>query len=272
MFGVVNIFDYNRSHETNFGADSIYHTYGKMTRSFSSINKKNKRNITMFCAGSTIGPARKPFYRDVQGCRKMLPRPFIHSLPNGTADSLLKKMFMSKFFQDVEDLALHFIFKIIPRSKQRTDIISAIEQCKKYVPSDLRICNTFFTQISLIGEMKHCKGQHDISPHVDSDDIFTAIIHLGTPTCGGELLIYSGKSGKFPGCVLRHNKFKHGNIHMGTFTDIVHAVSPWYGTRGAFSLNLKSTVVNFFENNVNSHLYSSYVQMGYPSENYFTVN
>ena len=161
---------------------------------------------------------------------------------------------------------------MIPQSEQRQDIISSIEQCKKYVPSDLRICNTFFTQISLIGEMKLCQGEHDISPHVDSDDIFTAIVHLGTPTAGGDLLIYSGNSAKSPGGVLRHNRFKHGNIHMGTFTDVVHAVSPWYGTRGAFSLNLKSTVVNFFKNNVNSHLYSSYVQMGYPSENDFIVN
>ena len=71
---------------------------------------------------------------------------------------------------------------------------------------------------------------------------------------------------------MKTNYFKHGNIHMGSFNGVVHAVSPWHGTRGAFSLNLKSTVVDFFKNNTKTHLYTSYVQMGYPSENYFTVN
>jgi len=243
-----------------------------MAKTFSKIARKNKRNISMYCAGSTMGAARYPFYRSLNGTKKMLPRPFRTSLPNNTADLHLKKPEIYDIFQDIEDLALHFIYYIIPNGPQKKQLIQGIHDSKKLVPRELRICDTFFTQMSMIGDMTFEEGSQDITPHIDKDDLFTAIVHLGKPISGGELLIYSGTSSKNIGNLLKRNKFVNGNIHMGSFTNVVHAVSSWKGIRGAFSLNLKSPIVEFFKDDLKHSLYTSYARMGFPSDNLFMVN
>ena len=226
----------------------------------------------MFCAGSTMGAARYPFYRANNGSRKMLPRPFRSSLPNASGELYLQKPDIKLIFKDIEDIALHYILYIMPNGNQKTRIMKSIHDCKKFVPNDLRICGTFFTQLSMIGDMKFVECVEEVSPHVDSDDIFTAIVHLGKPITGGDLLSHSGNSSKNSGVILKRNKFVNGNIHMGSFTNVVHSVSAWKGVRGALSLNLKSSMIDFFKDDVKSSLYTSYAQMGYPSDNLFVVN
>lgn len=226
----------------------------------------------MFCAGGTLGAARKPFYRKGNNTFSMLPRPYKNNLPFHSGFNLLKEFWVNDFFKDVEKLALQFIYFCIPDCKQKTILQKYIEYSKSLVPDELRISNTFFTQLSLIGDMSYQSGLQDVRPHVDADDIFTAIIHLGHPIKGGNLVIYSGNSKKNCGQIIKKCTFKHGNIHFGCFMNVVHAVEPWYGHRGSFSLNLKKSMVNYFKDESNSCHYTCYKNMNYPNQDHFIIN
>ena len=271
-FGVSNICDYNELHKSYFGKGKIYQTYKLFVTHMSKVTKKNKRNIQMFCAGGTIGAARKPFIRTGFNTRTMLPRPFQKSIPGESGHFFFRQNWVCSFFQDIEKIALDYIFYICPPSEQKEKNIKWVTDSKKLIPFDLRICNTFFTQISLIGDMSYETGQQNICPHVDLDDLFTIIIHFGFPSKGGDLLIFGGNSKTNIGSVLKVNNFRNGNVHMGCFTDVVHAVNPWNGIRGSFSLNLKKSMLDFFRIKDNLCYYTSYCQDGYPKKDHYTIN
>ena len=226
----------------------------------------------MFCAGGTIGSARKPFVRTGYQTRTMMPRPFAKSLPNQSGCNLLKKIWVIQFFQDIETIALHFIHHMIPPGVQKNLILNAVNMSTSLIPPDLRICETFFTQLSLIGDMSFQSGNQEVIPHVDLDDVFTVIIHFGAPTIGGELLIYNGDSKNNVGQLMKTNNFVNGNIHMGCFTDVVHAVSHWHGIRGSFSLNVKRNMLDFFKSSENRCYYKTFQELNYPSTEHFTIN
>ena len=226
----------------------------------------------MYCAGGTLGTARKPFIQTAFQKRTMMARPYTESLPGGSGYNLLKEKWASDFFKDIEKLALKFIYYGISYKYQRDKLLQSIFESKKTIPSDLRICGTFFTQLSLVGDMTFESVGQEITPHIDGDDIFTAIIHFGTPITGGNLQLFSGNSKTNIGSLVKTHKFLNGNIHMGCFTDVVHSVSRWTGVRGSFSLNLKKSMLNFFEDVNRRSYYKTYKQLNYPQNDHYTVN
>ena len=58
-----------------FSKEKCISTYQELCKSFTVI-KAGKRGIPMFCAGSTLGRAQVPSYRDKEGQRHMLPREY----------------------------------------------------------------------------------------------------------------------------------------------------------------------------------------------------
>ena len=126
----------------------------------------------------------------------MLPRPYKNNLPFSAGFHLLQQKWVCDFFFDIERLALDFIFIHLPKNRQSDLLKKMIILSKSQIPAELRICNTFFTQISLIGNMVSSNGEQSVDPHVDKDGFFTAIIHFGNPKKGGNLIIYGGNHKK----------------------------------------------------------------------------
>ena len=160
----------------------------------------------------------------------------------------------------------------LPKNPQSDLLKKMIILSKSQIPAELRICNTFFTQISLIGNMVSSNGEQCVDPHVDKDDLFTAIIHFGNPKKGGNLIIYGGNNKKSIGKKMKTHPFKHGNVHFGTFMDVVHSVDPWWGYRGSFSLNMKKSMIDFFTEQGNLQRYSCYRKLNYPNDDHFIIN
>ena len=272
FFGVSNVIQYNDQHQAYFGESSIHNTYKHFSKSFSRMSKVNKRNITMYCAGSTLGASRKPLSRNENNSFSMLPRPYKNNLPFSAGFHLLQQKWVCDFFFDIERLALDFIFIHLPKNRQSDLLKKMIILSKSQIPAELRICNTFFTQISLIGNMVSSNGEQCVDPHVDKDDLFTAIIHFGNPKKGGNLIIYGGNNKKSIGKKMKTHPFKHGNVHFGTFMDVVHSVDPWWGNRGSFSLNMKKSMIDFFAEQGNLQRYSCYRKLNYPNDDHFIIN
>ena len=58
----------------------------------------------MYCAGGTLGTARKPFIQTSLRKRTMMARPYTESLPGASGDNLLKEKWASDFFKDISIL------------------------------------------------------------------------------------------------------------------------------------------------------------------------
>jgi len=224
----------------------------------------------MYCAGSTIGPARKPFMR-IDGKRKMLPRPYRACLFGNSGYHFMKRTWVIEFFKCIEAMALHFLTFHYKHCPDNNRILSNILLSKKIVPNDLRICDTFFTQLSVVGDMSFLNCSAKINPHVDKDDIFSAIIHFGKIDSGGDLLFFKNKDTNIKGNLNHVVKFKHGMVHFGSFHSIYHAVDPWKGSRGSMVLNVKSSMIDHFSKQGNIY-YNTYKHCKYPKDDYFIVN
>ena len=85
-------------------------------------------------------------------------------------------------FKDIESIALNFVYLHMPNGPQKEETIYFITKSKSNVPSELRILDTFFTQLSIIGRMSDNEIFQSINLHKDHDDVFSVVLHLGNPS------------------------------------------------------------------------------------------
>ena len=85
-----------------------------------------------------------------------------------------------------------------------------------------------------------------INLHKDHDDVFTVVLHLGNPVSGGGTVMYDGKTATNKGNLVFKFEFKHGYIHFGPFSAMLHANEPWKGRRRSIVLNLKKKYGEIF--------------------------
>ena len=71
-------------------------------------------------------------------------------------------------------------------------IISDCEFCIKYVPSELRVFGTFFTQATIVGQVK--KVKYYMSAHFDRCDKISCIVTFGKGIVGGNTVYHDGIS------------------------------------------------------------------------------
>ena len=83
-----------------------------------------------------------------------------------------------------------------------------------------------------------------LNPHIDKDDIFTVVLHLGFPKSGGDLHFFDQRD---KSCIIKTMEFKHGNLNFGCFQSTYHGVDPWVGRRGSFVLNMKESMIKHFK-------------------------
>ena len=102
-----------------------------------------------------------------------------------------------------------------------------IVQSTNNVHRSLRICNTFFTALVLVGsEEKYAS----MNIHKDSDEYDMAIVNFGTDGLkGGYTVYYNSMHPKDCGKIQEIVPFKHGRIQIGNFSKVYHGVSPYIG-------------------------------------------
>ena len=204
--------------------------------------KTRKRNLVMFQYGGTIGPARYPTFvhsTDPHHCH-MLPRPVVKSRPGNLGwRLLLTLLWLKKLCADIEYLTIEFL----KRQKSHTSeiMLRHIEFCKNNVPPCLRICNTFFTQMILVGSSHCCNGH--IPLHLDENDHITALLSLSSSDVViGRRTFYVEKCRDK--CLLRVKKkieFKHGNLQIGFYDSVFHGAKAWENCmRGVINFSMQN--------------------------------
>ena len=172
-----------------------------------------------------------------------------------------------------------FLIYHYPILHHKTEVLKAIEDSKGKIPKDLRLGDTFFKHMTVLGKMemkqmatKNSTNRDDlialnVNPHMDKGDIVTALFHVGNVSKGGKTIYYNGKNAKNKGDIIFSQPFQHGNLTVGFYSSVLHAVESWEGQRGSFVLNLKSAVLEHFRK-YGDQFYQKYVWNGYPQKTF----
>ena len=107
----------------------------------------------------------------------------------------------------------------------------------KKVPSSCRIADTFFTHMSIIGNLNE-NGDY-VSKHMDKEYFVTALFHVGDPSNGGETKYFTGLISISFGHLAKEISCEHGRLTIGCFDKILCCEEPWSGIRGCINFNLK---------------------------------
>ena len=221
------------------------------------------RNLTMYQYGSTIGPSRFPkFVNPLTHGQSMLPRPVVKSRPINLGHTIMKNCQWLRFISKcVEMLTIKHLF--LDKSEKSLFVRNKVRAAKKLIPPCLRICNTFFTQMIMVGSPNENSGQ--IPAHLDNDDHITALVSIGdNEMYGGSTCYYEGQSLKE--CKKRHEiKFRNLNVQIGYFDSVIHGSLSWNNNlRGVISFSLQKKVLHHFEQ-FGNHFYQQYINDLYPS-------
>ena len=228
-----------------------------------STMKTKVRGVRMHMYGGTIGRSQYPKYID--GLKsKMLPRPVVNSRPGNKGYALMKNTkWLYELTQDVSKMCIHHL--VLQDTKESRNILSLIKLCLHLIPSCLRICDTFFTQMALIGDLSN---EGKMPGHMDKDDYICAVLTLGDNSLIGGSTFYNGIKDKFGKYMVHQTEFQHGRIQIGAFDNIIHGVNDWNsGSRGSINFNFKKNLLQHFIKNGNIY-YNPYVLDGYPSKHY----
>ena len=248
----------------------------KLLSSGGTRMKTSKRVQVMYQYGGTVGAARCPKFRVDGNSEKeyMLVRPVVNSRPYQQGSIMMRKCdWLIQLCKRVESLTLKYLedncsqLTVTSKSNSTQSTVLACEHAcfsKKCITPSLRICDTFFTQMILVGSFNKTEGC--IPSHKDVDDYVTALISLGeTDTLVGGDTFYSEltSSGNFR--IKETVPYRHSNVQIGIFHDVTHGALDWkHGYRGVLNLSLKKQVLDHFYKYGNKY-YVQYIKAGYPS-------
>ena len=235
--------------------------------------KTKTRNMVMFQYGGTVGPSQFPtFSFKHEEDRHMLPRPVVKSRPGNIGHKLMtESTWLKHLCKDIERLTINHLRSI---KNQTSDyILKQIEFCKNIVPPCLRICNTFFTQMIMVGSFNSDCGRIPI--HVDGDDFITALLSVG-----GSSKIQGGSTFYVEKDMWKDNKlfkistkipFRNGNVQIGCFDNVLHGTNGWNDCmRGVINFSMQKKLLNHFHM-YGTKPYCSYVSAGYPSGKFHAI-
>ena len=223
----------------------------------------------MWHIGSTIGAAQYPKFQRIVGIEKysMLPRPVTKSRPGEIGHTFMKySWWLNELVRDISAFTIQYV-STLPEEKRRY-LLKILTQSMKLIPKDLRICNSFFTQLVLVGQMEE---EGSMPSHVDGDDYINVVLSIGDNTTkNGETLYYDGCHKKDHGNVIYKMNFMHGRLQVGEFSKVYHGINNWAGVRGTMNFSIKRKVLGHFieEGDV---WYNQFVEAGYPRNTFISV-
>ena len=223
----------------------------------------------MYQYGGTIGPSRYPRFYDRNLSKiSMLPRPVVKSRPGNIGHCLMQNcLWLKKVVKHVEFLTLKHL--ISDKSEMSLIIREHVHQCKKIIPPCLRICDTFFTQIILVGNFDDPVG--DIPLHLDPEDHITALLSIGSPTVKGGSTLYYEKHLDDNFILKKEIPFCCGNVQIGCYDKVLHGSQFWFGGyRGVINFSLQKKILRHFMK-YGSIYYQQYIDAGYPSGDFMAT-
>ena len=201
----------------------------------------------MYQYGGTIGPSKYPTFKvDPNSYKKqMLPRPVVKSRPFQLGHMIMTNCtWLYHLCQHVEELTINYL--LTNKTQSTVSVLDHIKFSKEHVHPSLRICNTFFTQMIIVGCFKSTEGS--IPPYEDNDDHVTALVSLGkTNNLVGGDTFYGEKQPDGVLTITQRIPFRHGNIQIGLYNNVTHGAFQWSnGERGVINFSLQKKILDHF--------------------------
>ena len=157
---------------------------------------------------------------------------------------MLQLNWFVEFVRSIEQITIKYFETIYPDNKKSKTILYLINKSKKVIPSSCQIADTFFTHMSIIGNLNE-NGDY-VSKHMDKEDFVTALFHVGDPSNGGETKYYTGLTSKSFGHLAKEISCQHGQLTIGYLNKILHSRGSWSEIRGCINFYLKKKVIEQF--------------------------
>ena len=265
----------NKCYGLRFCEQNIMSTYFFLCLGGNKI-RTAKRNQMMYQYGGTIGPAQFPTFKTnkYQLHNEMLPRPVVKSRPCQLGHVIMNRCtWLKDLCLDIERLTLQYLLEhkellTVPHpvlgTQSTVSLIDLVVFSKKHIPPCLRICNTLFTQMILVGSYDVSSGY--IPPHYDDDDYITALVSLGNSrkVSGGDTFYAEVKKDGML-LVKKRVKYRHGNVQIGLYDRVLHGSFKWCnGERGVINFSLQKKILRHFYCH-GEKFYKQYIEAGYPT-------
>ena len=255
----------------SFDTKNVNITYRLLCAGGSRIVTK-VRKLPMFQYGGTVGPARYPMFSTKDNLKKlhMLPRPVVKSRPGQIGWKIMKTCtWLNDLCKDIEMLVIESL--TAQKTQKSESILKHINYSKAMLPPCLRICNTFFTQMIMVGSSHTING--DIPLHLDKDDHITALLSLGSSHIedGGETLYIETSIDVGLLNITKCIPFKNGNLQFGTYDKVLHGARRWSNEmRGVINFSLQKKLLHHFYT-YGSEPYQHYMDANYPSGSFHAI-
>ena len=220
-----------------------------------SMQKKGKRNVAMYCFGSTNFACNSPRIQFGSSKIVMMPRPYALFRPNKKQFKrfIEDKINFLPFIHHIEVFCFQYLCFMKNKEQWAEKAFVDMNDSKILIPKCCRVHDTAFTFMSLNGDMQ--SNKNGIGRHVDANDSFNLIVHVGDCKDGGATLYFNGKDGNN---VCKKINFVNGNIQIGQYSHVYHGTEAWVGKRCSIAFSVKHTILDYFRSYGRS-LYEKYI-------------
>eukprot|EP00957_Ditylum_brightwellii_P202366 15329830-Ditylum_brightwellii.AAC.1 len=206
-----------------------------------SLHHKYAPNVL---EGSTCGPTRRKYKEKIGEFFINLPRLRKNCQPGTVGNTLVNHLNTVQMAVYAEKLTIHW------EKLYNLSLLPVLEKAKTIIPFELRYRNTFWTSLTLVGDIKDGNNHEQ----KDSNDVASLVIMLGDDISGGDTMYFNGgiefnrRRIKETRVELEHaTTFKHGRYQVCDFDKIVHSGCDWTGKRGVISFFLGRNILHHFE-------------------------
>ena len=206
------------------------------------LKKTGKRNVCMTCFGSTAGVSTTPRFL-INGKVVYVPRPYKVFKPTTKERALFDKNdLLRNLVKDIEKICICCLMNL--KDEWSKEALVCLQKSPHITPSCCRIYETGFNFMSINGDMKD--SQEGIKLHLDEDDYFNFVLHLGNSVQGGGT-IYGVSKNNQKNDIQFHVPFEHGKFQISRFSHVYHGTNGWIGNRCSINLAVKKKIYNFFD-------------------------
>ena len=249
--------------------DNNYHmTIKGIINTCKVIRTKSRGEINMFCIGSTIGAARYPlFVNPVTNKNSILPRPVVNSRPNGLSSVLFQTYWFHKLTKNIEKFLFKYLSSLDSSIEANKRLLKSIA-FSKTIPLSLRVCDTIFHQVFIVTNNNDIR---EIKAHKDQNDLINCLLTIGKAKSGADLIFFPTRKRKF-GEDSNDTKeiilpWKHGNLIIGNFNEVLHSVSRWKGNLFFMNFTIKIPILNHFKQ-YGYCFYKQFEDANFPSKHF----
>ena len=234
-----------------FGYDNSIHTLKSLIKNGTLMSNAGKRKVNMYCFGCTVGASKTP--RLVANCTKSvdskkkqyhyIPRPYKNYKPTSSKKvEFEKNRDLCALVHHIEEICFKYLLQI--KDAWSREAYIALRESKEITPKECRIFDTGFNFMSLNGDLQ--SSTIGIKPHLDNEDYFNFVLHVGQSVEGGSTVYTKNGSNKKMSNILSV-PFHHGLFQICRFSHVYHGSTPWKGKRCSINLAIKKKPILFFQ-------------------------